>query len=176
MIKRKILVIACLFFLCSSHPALAWHGYVVKVLDGDSLRVKRGTKIYEVRLYGVDTPEYKQPYGGRAKRFTKSRTWKKTVTIEPMDVDRYGRIVALVKSRGRLVNRELVRDGLAWVYPKYCKSQPLCKDMQKDEERARKHRRGLWKEKKPIAPWEWKRFEKGSGAGDRRQYRFSYRR
>lgn len=167
-------MVALLTILCCSNTALAWHGYVVKVLDGDSLRIRRGTKIYEVRLYGIDTPEYKQPYGNKAKLYTRSRTWKKTVTVEPKDVDRYGRIVAVVKSRGRTVNRELVRDGLAWVYPKYCTMQPLCNEMKIDEEKARKLRRGLWKEKQPISPWEWKRLYKDSGGGSHREYRFPY--
>ena len=160
---KRILVVTivfCLAFCMFTSMASAWHGYVVKVLDGDSLRVKRGMKFYEIRLYGIDTPEYKQAYGEKAKRFTKSRTYKKTVTVEPKDVDRYDRIVALVKSQGRLVNQELVRDGLAWVYPKYCREQPLCLEMKKDEDRARKARRGLWKQKDPLSPWQWKRINK----------------
>jgi len=164
MCKIRVLVVVGILFSAFGlfcNTALAWHGYVVKVLDGDSLRVKRGNKFYEIRLYGIDTPEYKQSYGKKAKRFTKSRTYKKTVTIEPRDVDRYGRIVALVKSQGRLVNRELVRDGLAWVYPKYCLEQPLCQEMKKEEARARRERRGLWKEKNPLSPWQWKRLKKG---------------
>lgn len=159
-VMGKILVLVGLFSLLICKTAMAWHGYVVKVLDGDSLQVKRGNRLYEIRLYGIDTPEYKQPYGNKAKRFTKNRTWKKTVTIEPRDVDRYGRIVALVKSEGRLVNSELVGDGLAWVYPMYCKEQPLCREMKKGEVRARKQGRGLWKEKNPVSPWEWKRRKK----------------
>jgi len=159
----RMLVVVGIFlsaFGLFGNTAMAWHGYVVEVLDGDSLRVKRGTKFYEIRLYGIDTPEYKQSYWKKAKRFTKNRTYKKTVSIEPRDVDRYGRIVALVKSQGRLVNQELVRDGLAWVYPKYCLQQPLCREMKKEEARARRERRGLWKEKNPLSPWLWKRLNK----------------
>jgi len=163
MCKSSFLIVGCLVFivfaLCctAAHSAQSWHGYVIKVLDGDSLRVRRGGAVYEIRLYGIDTPEYKQSYWKKAKRFTKSRTYKKTVTIEPRDVDRYGRIVALVKSQGRLVNRELVRDGLAWVYPKYCLEQPLCHEMKREETLARKELRGLWKEQNPLSPWQWKR-------------------
>ncbi len=170
----KILVLTGLLSFWACNPVLAWHGYVVKVLDGDSIRVKRGTKFYEIRLYGIDAPEYTQPYGSAAKRFTKNRTWKKTVTVEPKDIDRYGRTVALVKSQGRLVNRELVVDGLAWVYPKYCREQPLCGDMKKDEERAKKEARGLWKEKDPVSPWDWKHRSKSSGRRTHREYRFPY--
>ncbi|NOQ47275.1 MAG: hypothetical protein GQ559_11510, partial [Desulfobulbaceae bacterium] len=127
------LVCLTIAIVLSCSPAFAWHGLVVKVLDGDSIRVKRNGKIHEIRLYGIDAPEYGQGYGNKAKSYTRALTYKKTVTIEPMDTDRYGRIVALVKSQGRLVNRELVRDGFAWVYPKYCNRPSLCNEMKKLE-------------------------------------------
>ncbi len=170
----KIMLLTGFLSFCICSPVLAWHGYVVKVLDGDSIRVKRGNKFYEIRLYGIDAPEHKQPYGSAAKRFTRKRIWKRTVTIEPKDIDRYGRTVALVKSQGRLINRELVRDGLAWVYPRYCREQPLCRNMKKDEDRAKKEARGLWKEKDPVSPWEWKHRSWSSGRRTHRQYRFPY--
>jgi len=143
--------------LCSAGTVYGWHGYVVKVYDGDSLRVKKGNGFVEVRLYGIDAPEHGQPYADRARRFARSRLLKKTVTIEPRDVDRYGRVVALVKSQGSLVNRELVARGLAWVYPRYCLEQPLCGEMRKDQDKARRRRWGLWKEDRPVSPWQWKR-------------------
>lgn len=166
-------LVGLLLSLCT--PALAWNGYVTKVIDGDSLKVKRGTRFYEIRLYGIDAPEYFQPFGDAAKKFTRQRTLKKTVTVEPMDVDRYGRTVALVRVRGQLVNRALIRDGLAWVYPGYCREQPLCSDMKVDEERAKKQARGLWKEKNPLSPWEWKRLKRKSGRRSYRKYHFPNR-
>ena len=116
----------------------AWEGIVVKVIDGDSLRVQRNGKIHEIRLYGIDTPEYRQAYSNKAKQFTKRLAYRQVVTVEEKDIDRYGRIVALVMSQGKLVNRELVREGLAWYYPQYCLDQPLCREFQTLERKARK--------------------------------------
>ncbi len=161
------LVLLCLLTAPLS-SVLAWHAYVVKVLDGDSLRVKKGNRILEIRLYGIDAPEYGQPYGEQAKRFTRRLTYKKTVSLTSKDVDRYGRIVALVKSDGRLVNRELVREGLAWVYPKYCLEQSLCSSLKRLEYKARRARRGLWKAKNPVSPWKWKQRERSRGQNGRR--------
>ncbi len=141
----------------------AWEGVVVKVLDGDSLQIRRDGKIYEIRLYGIDTPEYKQPYSNKAKQFTKRLAYRQTVSVEKRDIDRYGRIVALVSSHGKLVNRELVRAGLAWFYPRYCREQPLCRELESLERQARKERRGFWREKNPVSPWDWKRQLKISG-------------
>jgi len=158
----KVLTATVLFCFFPLSTAYSWHGYVVKVLDGDSLRVKRGREIIEIRLYGIDCPEWGQDYGNRAKRYTKAKMYKRTVNVEPRDVDRYGRIVALVSSAGRLVNRELVRDGLAWMYPKYCKEQPLCSELKKLENKAKNRRQGLWRAKDPVSPWQWKRQKKAS--------------
>lgn len=160
--------------LTAAGPCYGWHGYVTKVYDGDSLRVKKGTGFVEIRLYGIDAPEHGMPYSNRARRYLRNRTLKKTVTIEPRDVDRYGRTVALVKSQGSLVNRELVANGLAWVYPRYCKEQPLCREMTRDQEKARRQRWGLWRDKNPVSPWVWKHENHRSKRRYRREYRFPY--
>ena len=159
---KKVLAATVLFCFFPFSTAYCWQGYVVKVLDGDSLRVKRGKEVIEIRLYGIDCPEWGQDYGNKAKRFTKAKMYKRTVNVEPRDVDRYGRTVALVSSSGRLINRELVRAGLAWMYPKYCKKQPLCSELKKLQNKARNRRMGLWRARDPVSPWQWKRQKKSS--------------
>ena len=134
-----------IFFIVS--PVFAWDGQVVKIIDGDSIQVRRNEKIYEIRLYGIDTPEYRQPYSNKAKQFTRKLAYQQWVQVEEMDVDRYGRVVALVTSRGKLVNRELVREGLAWYYPRYCRAQPLCRELDSLEKSARKRKKGSRAEK-----------------------------
>ena len=47
----------------------------------------------------------------------------KVVEVNPVDVDRYGRTVGIVKIEGVILNQELVREGFAWVYPDYCHRQ-----------------------------------------------------
>jgi endonuclease YncB( thermonuclease family) len=46
-----------------------------------------------------------------------------------------------------------VRLGLAWVYVRYAKDQSLYQL----EAGAREQRRGLWADKAPVAPWDWRR-------------------
>ena len=147
--------------------ASAWEGVVVKVLDGDSMLIKRDGRIHEIRLYGIDAPEYRQSHSSKAKQFVKRLVLRQPVAVEKMDVDRYGRIVALVFVQDKLVNRELVRAGLAWYYPRYCRRQPLCGELADMEEEARKQRRGLWRDPDPVSPWEWKRRERLSGSQPR---------
>ena len=140
--------------------AAAWEGVVVKVLDGDSIEVKRNGKVHTIRLYGIDTPEYKQAYSNKAKQFTKRLVNRQKVNVVEKDIDRYGRIVALVESSGQLVNRELVREGLAWYYSKYCLAQPLCGELKDLERKARNEGRGLWRDENPVSPMDWKRQQK----------------
>jgi endonuclease YncB( thermonuclease family) len=163
----KALAATVLFCLLPLSTAYCWQGNVVKVIDGDSLRVKKGNEVIEIRLYGIDCPEWGQDYGNKAKRFTKAKMYKKTVNVEPKDVDRYGRTVALVSSSRGLINRELVRAGLAWMYPKYCKQQPLCSELKKLQNKARKRRMGLWRARDPVSPWQWKRQKKASDSRGR---------
>jgi endonuclease YncB( thermonuclease family) len=111
-------------------------------------------------LYGIDTPEYGQDYSDRAGSFTRKYLLDKIVSVELMDVDKYGRTVALIQSQGRLINRELVRAGMAWVYPWFCREEPLCSELKNLEGKARKSRRGLWQLEDPVAPWDWKKMNK----------------
>lgn len=148
---------------------------MVRVLDGDSLRIQRGGRVYEIRLYGIDTPEYRQPYSNKAKKMTSRLAYRQLVSVEEKDIDRYGRVVALVVSKGLLLNRELVKEGLAWYYPSYCRSQPLCNELRQLEEHARQERRGLWKDEHSVAPWDWKKEQRQSGSKELSKwyYRFS---
>jgi endonuclease YncB( thermonuclease family) len=157
---KKILCAVFLFSLLSFSVAYGWQGKVVKVLDGDSLRVRRGKETVEVRLYGVDCPEWDQDYGAAAKKFTKARLLHKTVNVVPMDIDHYGRTVAVVSSAGKMINKQLVRTGHAWCYRKYCKEKPLCFELKDLEKKAKKQKRGLWRAKKPVAPWKWRKEKK----------------
>ena len=45
-------------------------GTVVSIADGDTLTVLHAGKQERVRLYGVDCPEKKQPFGTRARQLT----------------------------------------------------------------------------------------------------------
>jgi len=146
----------CLRWLLPVATANAWQGEVVKVLDGDTVQVKKGRDVVSVRLYGVDCPEKRQSFGQQATEFTAKQVLGKKVRVERMDTDRYGRTVGLISAGGKLLNRELVRAGCAWTYETYCRKQPLCTELRDLEERARKRKAGLWQEKRPLPPWEWR--------------------
>jgi hypothetical protein len=87
------------------------------VSDGDTFTLLDGREQYKIRLYGIDCPESGQPFGNRAKQFTSEAAFGKQVTVEVVDVDRYGRVVGeTFLPKARHLNAELVGAGLAWWY------------------------------------------------------------
>jgi len=156
-VKIKIastILILSLFFL-TSPGVFAWTGKVVGVADGDTIKVLREGKQISIRLYGIDTPEKRQAYGNRAKKFTNALVRGKRVDIDPISIDRYGRIVAMVHVHGKSLNRLLIRSGYAWVYRKYCK-KAVCAGWYQDEEQAKSSGKGLWCDSNPMPPWKWR--------------------
>lgn len=136
-------------------------GKVVKVADGDTITVLApGNQQVKVRLYGIDCPERKQAFGQRARQFTVQRVAGENVRVEIMDHDRYGRIVGVVYAEnGQNVNRELLSAGMAWVYAQFCKAS-FCNEWKRIEQNAKRAGVGLWVEKNPLPPWEWRKMRR----------------
>ncbi len=140
--------------LASQALAADFSGRVVGVSDGDTITVLHNDKGERIRLHGIDCPEKRQAFGNRAKQFTSNLVFAKTVTVQAVDRDRYGRTGGVVLlPDGRSLNHELVRAGLAWMYRRYTNDQSLS-DL---EEEARVARRGLWADPHPVPPWEWRK-------------------
>jgi len=157
-VRRKILLLSLLLSLPLTFPCLswAWSGKVVGVADGDTITVLRDKEQVRIRLYGIDTPEKGQAFGKKAKQFTSRMVFGKVVEVHQMDTDRYGRTVALVSVDKQLLNKELVKAGLAWVYDRYC-SEPICESWRNFQLRARMDKRGLWSDPDRIPLWEYRR-------------------
>src|SRR5262245_38545878 len=94
-------------------------GKVVGITDGDTITVVVNRHTIKVRLAEIDTPERGQPWANRAKEALSGKVLGQVVQLQVMDTDRYGRTVAKVYCDGRDINREMVREGNAWVYRKY---------------------------------------------------------
>ena len=158
------LAIIFLFFLPAISSTQTLTGKVIKISDGDTITLldnqHRQTKI---RLYGIDTPEKGQAYGQKAKRFTASLVAGKSVSVKVYDTDRYGRSVGVVYSGRTNVNEEIIRAGYAWQYRKYCKAS-FCSKWLTLEQEARNSELGLWRDKHPQPPWEWRKAKRNGGS------------
>ena len=156
--KFFIIPVALLFLLL---PALtwAWQGKVIHVTDGDTIVVLTEDKEQvRIRLYGIDAPESRQPFGSKATGFVRDIAALKVVEIDERYLDRYGRTIATVHlPDGTNLNEELVRVGLAWVYTRYCDEQPMCSWCDRLQGKAQDSRTGLWADDDPVPPWEWRR-------------------
>jgi micrococcal nuclease len=152
---RSVLSVFLLILLASPASADNWTGKVVHIADGDTITVlKEGHDQVKIRLYGIDCPENGQPFGSRAKQMTGYLAAGKLVTVKPRDKDRYGLIVAeIILPNWRNMNRELVGAGMAWHFAKYATSD---KELARPEAEAKAAKRGLWIDRDPIAPWDWR--------------------
>ena len=127
---------------------------VVAISDGDTLTVRPdGGEQLKVRIAEIDAPESRQPFGAASKRSLSDLCFKVRAEIRPQKTDRYGRTVARVTCRGEDASAHQVRTGMAWVFERYATDRSLFR-LQDDAKAAG---RGLWSDRKPVPPWEWRK-------------------
>ena len=111
--------------------------------DGDSL-VLNGT---EVRLHGIDAPEYNQtcrsPLGdyacGRdALKALRTMLSNRKINCKSLDTDRYGRAVSICRDGPLEINREMVRQGWAVAYARHSIAYL------RTQQEAKSAKRGIW--------------------------------
>lgn len=128
-------------------------GTVTSVTDGDTLVVSASDGARKIRLNGIDCPEHDQAYGQEAKAYASSLVLNKTIAVTITGRDRYGRYIGDVSAGGVSVNASLVEAGYAWHYKKYSTDERLAAL----EREARSAGRGLWQDKNPVAPWDFRK-------------------
>jgi endonuclease YncB( thermonuclease family) len=128
-------------------------GIVMRIHDGDTISVSRGSAVEDVQLAGIDCPELRQSFGARAKGLTERLASGQMVQVRAQGRDDNGRLLGVViLPDGRTLNRELVAAGLAWKV-KESKNKTVAQ-LEKD---ARRAKRGLWSEANPTPPWEYRK-------------------
>jgi micrococcal nuclease len=96
-------------------------GTVISVIDGDTIRVRLGDRVEDVRYLGIDAPEFQDATKGTergardALDMNRFLVADKTVRLEldQEERDAEGRLLAYVWVGDRMVNAELVRRGYA---------------------------------------------------------------
>lgn len=142
---------------CASGPCV--QGTIVGIADGDTVTLlvdeAGGKRQQRVRLTEIDTPERAQPWGTRARQALADKVFRREVRVASGGEDRYGRLLGRIYLGGRDINREMVREGHAWVYRRYSSDRSLLQD----EGAARDRRAGLWSlpDAQRVPPWEWRR-------------------
>jgi micrococcal nuclease len=138
---------------CGGPPRRTLEGRVVRVVDGDTVKVRLAGRRETVRYIGIDTPETVKPgtpvqcFGKAASAYNRRLVAGQAVTLrtDAEARDRYGRLLAYVYRRrdGLFVNAALVRGGYArtlTIAPNVAHARELAGI----QRAARKSRRGLW--------------------------------
>ncbi len=150
MIKPLLVLIILSSYLFS----LELIGKVVKVSDGDTVTILASDKTqHKIRLNDIDAPEKKQAFGNKSKDNLAKYIAGKTVTVEYQKKDKYKRVLGTIYYNNTDINLQQVKDGYAWVYKKYSNNQTYYKA----EKVARDKRVGLWIDKNPLEPWEFRK-------------------
>ena len=148
-----IKVFLLVFILNTLLPAYTLTGKVVSVTDGDTIKVLTKDKTqYKIRLVGIDAPEKTQAFGKKSKKNLSKLVANRITDIHYEKKDRYGRILGIVYIDGMDMNLRQLKDGYAWVYRRYCSRA----DYYKAEKYARTKKLGLWYDKNPIPPWDYR--------------------
>ena len=150
------------FVLGSTHDASAavLTGHIISIADGDTITLlDAGKRQHKIRLSGIDAPERKQAFGNRSRQHLGELVFGKQVTADCAKTDRYRRAVCKIKVDGVDANLAQVAAGMAWHYREYEREQSLMDRLRyaHAENRAQEERRGLWADRAPMAPWDFRR-------------------
>jgi endonuclease YncB( thermonuclease family) len=149
-----------LVVLTTTSNADSLKGRVVGIADGDTLTLLDATNTqHKIRLSGIDSPEKKQPFGQHCKESLSDLAYGRTVAVEANKLDRYGRVIGKVLVGGEDANLEQIRRGCGWHYKRYQNEQVLDDRLAYNaaEESARAGEVGLWVDRNPVPPWEWRK-------------------
>jgi micrococcal nuclease len=137
---------------------------ILKVFDGDTILVTAMDLVFSIRLVGIDSPEIgygdqeSQPFGQEAKAYLEDLLDNREVTLKNHGEDSYHRQLAEVFADGKNINIEMIKQGLAEVYHG---DPPKTLDRSfylKEEEKAKKAGKGIWRLGKSYkSPKQWRR-------------------
>ena len=135
-------------------------GTVSRVIDGDTVVLRVGGEEIQVRLYGLDAPERRQPWGRESRNALRDLVGSRRVRVIVMATELNSRSVGRVFIASRLfvadtldVNTMMVRAGHAWWDKRHVKADTA---LESAERHARSARLGLWS-KPHVPPWNWRR-------------------
>lgn len=161
MRKLAVLMVAGTFALLGFTAALAGEvtGVVVGITDGDTIKLlDQDRREHVIRISAIDAPERSQPYGQRAKQRLSALAFRRQATARCAKIDRYRRQVCSVFIANEDVGLRLVKDGMAWHFKRFQNEQSAddARLYTVAEREARARANGLWRDARPIAPWDWR--------------------
>lgn len=167
----NILLMLTIMFIMVAYAQAQQTAKVVRVIDGDTIKVIYGGIEQSVRLIGIDTPESRAnnkankdamrsgqdvstitAMGKQATEYVKSMVKKGDTLRLEFDVartDKYNRLLAYVYlPDGRMLNEEIIRNGYASILTVPPNVRYQSKFLSAYRE-ARQNSRGLWRPAQP---------------------------
>ena len=148
-------------------------GKVEKVIDGDTLKLADETdpkgKVWIFGIRGIAAPALDQPFGKQAhERLKEIIEGKVAIRNGPTPrAHKGGNALFFRTEKGEFLAYMMISEGLAWVVEAELedkhrkptdvkKVNPQTEAWLKAEREAREAKRGLWADKDPVRPWEWR--------------------
>ncbi|KJR43269.1 nuclease [Candidatus Magnetoovum chiemensis] len=135
---------------------------VSDVINGDTIIITdRDGKNIKCRLYGIEAPKLgsnkmdSQPFSFNAKIYLSSLLLNKDVSVFLSAVKQDKENLCIIKKDGLEINMDMVIGGYAWA-ARYYMTNPYVSKYINLERRARRFKRGLWKQDSPVPPWQYK--------------------
>lgn len=129
------------------------------IYDGDTLRVVCNGNEEKIRFACIDAPELKQTNGILSRDFLRLLVKDKSVKIQRISSDRYGRTIAQlwVNNNGwKLIQLEQAKAGMVWAYDRYKNNCPNWSEINAAFIQAKNNKKGIFKAN-PIPPWKWRK-------------------
>jgi micrococcal nuclease len=141
--RALLLALALLAFGAQARDEPLHEGTVIRVGDGDTVRVRPdgGGKPFLLRLQGIDAPERCQVWGEEAREALAGRLLNNRVRYSTQGKDVYHRVLGRIHlMNGEDVNRWMVQQGHAWNYRYRSNPGPYARE----QKAAKAARRGLF--------------------------------
>jgi micrococcal nuclease len=163
VIPPLVLLIAPLFSVFLTESSVR----VFRVLDGDTVEVRRGGSLWRVRLAGIDAPEKGQRtrLGSRdagllakfcLEKLLRDRDW----ILIWQGRDFYGRVLGELRSNDDLITELFLEAGCGIVYQRARASRAQKGRWARAQDRAQRARRGLWSFGGFESPYRWRKNQK----------------
>jgi len=134
-------------------------GRVTAIADGDTLMLLVERRQYKVSIAGIAAPERVQSFGMASQANLGQMTFQQQATADCPRRDRSGELRCKVFVNGQDVGLRQLADGMAWWHGNNA-DDPLPEDRasyEQAEMMAKLRRLGLWSERNPTPPWDWKK-------------------
>ncbi len=148
----------------SSTPDKGQHFDVLKVYDGDTVKVKGMGLVFTVRLVGIDAPETgyggqkSQPFSHASRKYLSRLLENRQVRLKSYGTDQYNRQLAELFVDNTNINLAMIQAGLAEVYQGKRPKTLDSKGYLHQERQARQLFKGMWQQRKSyISPRQWRK-------------------